>query len=380
MQLNSKLPDTGTNIFTVMSALATEYKAVNLGQGFPDFPMHEELTDLVSKAMKDGYNQYMPMAGLLSLREGIAAKVGDLYGAAVNPDTEITITPGATYAIYTALTAILHPGDEVILFEPSYDSYIPNITINGAVPVSIPLSETDFSIDWSKVKAALSPKTKAILINSPHNPTGTVWSESDIQQLEELVRGTHILIISDEVYEHLIYDGHKHLSLLRYPALRERAFICFSFGKTYHCTGWKLGYCIAPPVLTAEFRKIHQFNAFTTHAPAQVALSDFIRKPVHYLELGTMMQERRDYFLSLMQGSRFAFLPSHGSYFISARYQEISEVQDDIFVQNVTRTAGVALIPLSAFYRQKKSSHIVRFCFAKKKETLERAAERLFRL
>lgn len=380
MHLKSKLPNTGTNIFTTMSALAVEYKAVNLGQGFPDFPMSSALTDLVTSAMKAGHNQYVPMAGLIGLREGIAEKVAHLYGAAVNPDTEITITPGATYAIYTALTAILHPGDEVIVFEPAYDSYIPNIEVNGAKAITIPLRETDFSIDWEKVKAALTSNTRAILINSPHNPTGTVLSELDMQALADLVRGTNMYIISDEVYEHLIYDNKKHESMLRYPALRERSFICFSFGKTYNCTGWKLGYCIAPPILTSEFRKIHQFNAFTCNSPMQVALATFIRQPEHYLQLAALMQERRDYFLNLMQASRFSFLPSHGSYFICADYQNISSETDDQFVQTLTKECGVALIPVSAFYHKKQISHTVRFCFSKKKETLQEAAERLCKL
>ncbi|MFN5335063.1 MAG: methionine aminotransferase [Bacteroidota bacterium] len=380
MQLKSKLPKTGTNIFTIMSALATEYKAVNLGQGFPDFPMNNDLTALVTEAMNTGCNQYVPMAGLMSLREGIAAKAEALYGTIIHSDTEITITPGATYAIYTALTTILHPGDEVIVFEPAYDSYIPNIEVNGAKAVTIPLRETDFSIDWQKVKAAITANTKAILINSPHNPSGTVLSESDMKELMDLVEGTNIYIISDEVYEHLVYDGKKHQSVLRYPALWERSFVCFSFGKTYSCTGWKLGYCIAPATLTAEFRKIHQFNAFTCNSPMQVALANFIRQPDPYLQLGAMMQERRDYFLALMKESRFTFLPSYGSYFVCADYRNISEEQDDQFVQTLTKEAGVALIPISAFYQQKKISHTVRFCFSKKKETLEQAAERLIRL
>ena len=380
MPMISKLPNTGTTIFTVMSALANEYKAVNLGQGFPDFPMNNELTALVTKAMNEGYNQYVPMAGLLSLREGIVVNAENLYGIRLNPDTEITITPGATYAIYTALTTILHPGDEVIVFEPAYDSYIPNIELNGAKAVPIALRETDFSIDWEKVKAALTSRTRAILINSPHNPTGSVLSEEDIRQLHDLVQERDIYIVSDEVYEHLVYDGEQHRSMLRYPALFERSFVCFSFGKTYSCTGWKLGYCMAPAALTSEFRKVHQFNAFTCNSPMQIALSTFIRQPEHYLELGSSMQQRRDYFLELMKGSRFNFMPSHGSYFICANYDDISKEPDDEFVQTLTREAGVALIPLSAFYQQKKVSHTVRFCISKKMETLALAAERLLRL
>jgi methionine aminotransferase len=380
MQLNSKLPKTGTTIFTVMSALAAEYNAVNLGQGFPDFPMDSALTDMVTAAMKAGNNQYVPMAGLMRLREGIAEKVEQLYGAVIHPDTEITITPGATYAIYTALTAILHQGDEVIVFEPAYDSYIPNIEVNGAKAVPLSLKGNDFSIDWQEVRTAITPKTKAIIINSPHNPSGAVLGENDMLELTNIVRGTGIFIISDEVYEHLIFDGHQHNSVLRYPELLQRSFVCFSFGKTYSCTGWKLGYCIAPATLTAEFRKIHQFNAFTCNSPMQFALSEFIRQPEHYLQLGAAMQEKRDYLLNLMKGSRFQFLPSHGSYFICADYSAISEESDDVFVQTLTRQAGVALIPLSSFYGEKRLSNTVRFCFAKKKETLQMAAERLVKL
>jgi methionine aminotransferase len=380
MQINSKLPKTGTTIFTVMSTLAAEHKAVNLGQGFPDFPMNSELTEIVAAAMKTGHNQYVPMAGLMSLREGIAEKVEQLYNAAVNPDTEITITPGATYAIYTALTAILHSGDEVIVFEPAYDSYIPNIEVNGAKAITIALKENDFSIDWQQVRTSVTDKTKAIIINSPHNPSGAVLSEKDIEQLTEIVSGTDIFIISDEVYEHLIFDGYNHCSVLKYPALRERSFVCFSFGKTYSCTGWKLGYCIAPAQLMTEFRKIHQFNAFTCNSPMQFGLAEFIRLPEHYLQLAAVMQEKRDDLLQMMKGSRFHFLPSHGSYFICADYRTISEEPDDIFVQTLTKEAGVALIPVSAFYREKRLCHTVRFCFSKKKETLEMAAERLIKL
>jgi methionine aminotransferase len=380
MQMVSKLPLTGTNIFTVMSALASEYQAVNLGQGFPDFPMNSELTDLVAAAMKDGHNQYVPMAGLMRLREAIAEKAGRLYGANINPESEITITPGATYAIYTALTTLLHQGDEVIVFEPAYDSYIPNIEVNGAKAITVPLHSADYSIDWGKVYQVITERTKAIIINSPHNPTGTILSANDVRQLHELVEKTGIYIVSDEVYEHLIFDGQIHQSILRYPQLLDRSFVCFSFGKTYSCTGWKLGYCIAPARLTAEFRKIHQFNAFTCNSPMQIGLAEFMREPQHYLELGRLMQEKRDYFLQLMKGSRFEFFSSYGSYFVCAGYQHISQEPDDVFVQTLTREAGVALIPLSAFYRDKINSNTVRFCFSKKHETLEKAAERLVKL
>jgi methionine aminotransferase len=295
----------------------------------------------------------------------------------IDPDSQITITPGATYAIYTALTTILHPGDEVIVFEPAYDSYIPNIEANGAIAVTVQLRETDYSIDWGEVNKVISKNTKAILLNSPHNPTGAILTAGDIEHLRELVKQHDLFIISDEVYEHLVFDGHIHHSMLRYPDLLQRSFVCFSFGKTYSCTGWKLGYCIAPSSLMVEFRKIHQFNAFTCNTPAQVGLSAFIRQSQHYLQLGSMIQEKRDYLLELMKGSRFQFIPSFGSYFICAKYEQISDEPDDLFAQRLTRESGVALIPLSAFYKEKKNLHTVRFCFSKKNETLELAAERL---
>jgi len=313
--IQSKLPTVGTTIFTVMSSLAASHKAVNLGQGFPDFPMNETLTNLVSEAMKKGNNQYVHMCGLPLLRERLAEKCAALYNTAINPDTDITITPGGTYAIYTALTTILQPADEVILFEPAYDSYIPNIEINGAIAVPVPLSFPDYKIDWELVKSKLSEKTRAIIINSPHNPTGSVLDENDIAQLKAIVKDTHIIIISDEVYEHLIFDDKPHLSILRYPELFERSFVCFSFGKTYHCTGWKLGYCIAPDALMKEFRKVHQFNCFTCNSPVQYALADFLKNENEYLQLGKMMQQKRDHLAACMKQTGFEALPSYGSYF-----------------------------------------------------------------
>lgn len=375
--ISSKLPNVGTTIFSVMSGLATAHKAINLGQGFPDFPMSAELIELVSKAMRDGYNQYAPMPGWLPLREAIAEKVHYLYGTTVNPDTEITITPGGTYAIYSALTAILHPGDEVILFEPAYDSYIPNIEINGAKAVPISLVYPDYHIDWEKVKAAISPRTKAILINSPHNPTGSVLSEQDIQELRSITAGTSIYIISDEVYEHLIFDDIPHRSVLRYSDLLERSFVCFSFGKVYNCTGWKLGYCIAPAPLMKEFTKVHQFNAFSCFTPTQVALAQYLKNKEAYISLGAMMQKKRDHFVSLMKDTRFDLLDSHGSYFIGARYHRISEEADKDFAIRLTKEYGVATIPVSAFYQSGEDNKVLRFCFAKKEETLEEAVSRL---
>jgi len=378
--IHSKLPNVGTTIFTVMSGLATHHNAVNLGQGFPDFPMNEELTELVNWAMKNNFNQYSPMPGWFPLRETIAEKVEFLYHTRINPDTEITITPGGTYAIYSAFTAILNPGDEVIVFEPAYDSYIPNIEINGAKAITINLVYPDYHIDWAAVKKAITSKTKAIIINSPHNPTGSVITENDIQELRKIVEGTNIFIISDEVYEHLIFDTIPHQSILRYPDLLQRSFVCFSFGKVYNCTGWKLGYCIAPPELTTEFRKVHQFNCFSCHTPSQVALAQFLQNKEAYLSLSSFMQEKRDYFSKLMRDTKFEMLDSHGSYFICAKYDRISDEPDKEFAIRLTKEAGVATIPVSAFYQNGKDDKVLRFCFSKKNETLEKAVEKLVTL
>lgn len=378
--LISKLPQVGTTIFSVMSGLANQHQAINLGQGFPDYEMSEALIRKVYEVMQQGWNQYVPMQGYLPLRESIAEKCADLYGCAVSPDTQITITPGGTYAIYTALTTVLQPGDEVIVFEPAYDSYIPNIEINGAVPVLINLQFPEYKIDWEEVRKKITPKTKMIMLNTPHNPTGAVWSEADMLQLQETVKDTNIIILSDEVYEHLIFDSIPHQSVLRYPQLLERSFVCFSFGKTYHCTGWKLGYCIAAPALMAEFRKVHQFNCFCCHTPSQVALADFIKNKEAYTSLSKFMQQKRDYFISLLQGSRFDLLSSHGSYFICATYQRISDEGDKEFAIRLTREYGVATIPVSSFYKNGTDNKVLRFCFAKKESTLEAAGERLLKV
>lgn len=375
--LLSKLPQVGTTIFATMSALAAKHNAVNLGQGFPDFPMSEELVALVHQAMREQHNQYAPMPGWMPLREAIAEKIQFLYGTAVDPDLSITITPGGTYALYSALTAVLHPGDEVILFEPAYDSYIPNIEVNGAVAVRLPLVYPDYHIDWEAVRAAITPRTRVIFINSPHNPTGAVLGPSDIEALRKIVAGTSILILSDEVYEHLIFDSIPHQSILRYPDLFERSFVCFSFGKVYNCTGWKLGYCVAPAPLMKEFRKIHQFNAFSCFTPTQVALATFLKNRAAYLELSAQMQEKRDYFIQLMQATRFGLLSSFGSYFICATYDQLSQEGDMDFAVRLTKEAGVTTIPVSAFYAAGDDNKVLRFCFAKKKETIEQAVERL---
>lgn len=378
--IQSKLPDVGTTIFTTMSALANEYKAINLGQGFPDYDMPEELMFLVNKAMHDGFNQYVPMQGYLPLREAISKKVFSLYDAPVNPDTDITITPGGTYAIYTALTTVLKPGDEVIVFQPCYDSYAPNIVLNGATPVFVDLSFPDYRIDWEEVKNKITPRTRMIMLNSPHNPTGTVLSPEDLQQLAAIVKDTSMLILSDEVYEHLIFDEIPHQSVLRIPELRERSFVCFSFGKLYHCTGWKLGYCIAPAELMAEFRKVHQFNCFSCHSPSQVALATYLQDVSTYNSLGQMMQEKRDHFARMMSSSKFDPLPSHGSYFQLYRYNRISAENDVEFCKRITKEYGVAAIPVSVFYQQPTDHGVIRFCFAKKETTLEEAASRLQRI
>ena len=376
----SKLPNSATSIFTVMSGLANQFSAINLGQGFPDYQMNEELMNLVSKVMQKGFNQYVPMQGYMPLRESIAEKVDYLYQTKINPDTEITITPGGTYAIYSALTTVLQPGDEVIVFEPAYDSYIPNIEINGAVPVLIDLKFPDYKIDWNEVRGKITDKTRMIMLNSPHNPTGAVLSEADMKELSSIVKDINIFIVSDEVYEHLIFDNIPHQSILRYPDLLERSFVCFSFGKTYNCTGWKLGYCIAPAELMKEFRKVHQFNCFCCHTPSQVALADFLKNKEAYLSLSGFMQKKRDYFIELMKSTKFDLLTSKGSYFICAKYNRISNEADKDFAIRITKEFGVATIPVSPFYNAGTDNKVVRFCFSKKNETLETAVERLTKI
>ena len=375
--IQSKLPQVGTTIFTVMSMLAAQHNAINLGQGFPDFDMPEELVALVCEAMKRGHNQYTHMAGYVPLREAIAEKAEALYNNPVNPDTQITITPGGTYAIYTALTTILQPGDEVILFEPAYDCYIPAIEVNGAKAVTIELIFPEYKIDWQKVKEKITDRTRAIIINTPHNPTGAVLRESDMGFLKSLVQDTNIIIISDEVYEHLIFDGLQHQSILKDPELAARAFACYSFGKVYHCTGWKLGYAIAPKELMTEFRKIHQYNAFSCDTPKQVALAMFLKKRENYLELGAFLQQKRDLFQNLMSATTFRPLPSYGSYFQLYSYAHLSDESEKAFAIQLTKERGVTAVPVSAFYQNEVNNRVLRFCFAKKEETLIAAAERL---
>jgi methionine transaminase len=379
MQIQSKLPNVGTTIFTVMSVLANEHKAINLGQGFPDYAMDEALVEMYHKAMQAGFNQYTHMNGLPLLRERIAEKVSFLYTAAVNPETQITVTPGGTYAIYTALTTILQPGDEVIVFEPAYDCYIPTIELNGALAITIPLRFPDYSIDWDAVREKISERTKCIMINSPHNPTGAVLSANDMVQLKSIVLNKNIFVLSDEVYEHLIFGDKKHESILAHADLMQQSFVTFSFGKVYNCTGWKLGYCIAPPDLMKEFRKIHQFNCFTCNTPAQVAIADYITHQNAYLQLGAALEKRKLFFEDVMKQTQFRLLPTYGSYFQCATYEAMSDETDRDFAIRLVKEVGVATIPVSAFYKNGKDDKVLRFCFAKKQETIEQAVEKLIK-
>lgn len=380
LQLTDKLPNVGTTIFTVMSVLASELKAINLGQGFPDFEMSETLTGLVCKAMRDGHNQYAHMNGYMPLREAIAEKIHFLYNTEVNPDTEITVTAGGTYGLFTAMATVLHPGDEVIVFEPAYDCYIPTIELLGAKAVRIPLIFPSYSVNWPKVKESITPRTKAIIINTPHNPTGTILSAADMQQLQEVTRGTDIIIISDEVYEHTVIDGERHESILRYPELLQRSFVSFSFGKNYHCTGWKIGYSVAAAPLMKAFRKVHQFNCFSCDTPKQVALAEYLKDRDAYLQLSSFMQYKRDLLQNLMKQTRFVPMPSKGSFFQCYSYKNISDEGESQFAQRLVREHGVAVIPLSAFYQDDVNNSVVRFCFVKQDSTLERAVERLVHL
>ena len=378
MQIRTKLPKVGTTIFTVMSQLATQHKAINLGQGFPDFDGPQALRDALALAMNSGRNQYAPMTGVPKLREQIALKTEKLYGRKVSADTEVTVTSGATEALFAAIAAVVHAGEEVIVLDPCYDSYEPAIELAGARAVHVPLTLPDFSVDWSRVKAAIKPQTRMILINSPHNPTGAVLSSRDLDTLAELVRGTEIFVLSDEVYEHIIFDGQSHQSVLRHAELAARSFVVSSFGKTYHCTGWKVGYCIAPPPLSAEFRKVHQYLTFCTFSPAQWAFADVLEAdPQHYLDLPRFYQAKRDRFRELLARSKFKLQAVGGAYFQLVDYSAISDKDDLNFCEWLVREAGVAAIPVSAFYESPPESRLIRFCFAKSDETLVAAAERL---
>ncbi|TXF90116.1 aminotransferase class I/II-fold pyridoxal phosphate-dependent enzyme [Neolewinella aurantiaca] len=377
MQLRSKLPHIPTTIFTVMSRLAAECGAINLSQGSPDFEVDQELKDLVNHYVQAGYNQYAPMTGVKALREAIAAKKQRLYGCHLDPDTEITVTNGATEAIFSAISSLVHPGDEVIVFEPAYDNYVPTIRLNGGVVIPLRLKSPDYRIDWDEVRSSLSPSTRMIMINTPHNPSGTSLRPEDMAALQEIVADSNILILSDEVYQHLVYDGRQHESILRYPELYRRAIVTMSFGKTFHATGWRAGYAIAPPEITAEIRKVHQFNTFSINRPLQHALADYLAEPAHYLSLPGFFQRKRDLFLSAMAGTPFEFLDCAGTYFALASYQRISEKGDQEFARWLTREKGVAVIPISSFYTDGTDERIVRFCFAKTDEALLAAAEKL---
>ena len=378
-QPQTKLPKVGTTIFTVMSQLAAEHGAVNLGQGFPDFAVPQRLVDELDAAMRAGHNQYAPMTGVAPLRQAIAEKVLRCYGREVNPDTEITVTSGATEALFNAIHAVVRPGEEVIVLDPAYDSYEPAIDLAGARAVHVPLDPQTFAVDWDRVRAAVTPKTRLLIVNSPHNPSGAMFDDADIRALAALLEGTGIYLISDEVYEHIVFDGRRHESILRYPELAARAFVVSSFGKTYHCTGWKIGYAIAPPALSAEFRKVHQYNVFCTFAPAQHAFAAMIRQePEHYEQLGAFYQDKRDRFREQLLGTKFKPLPVPGGYFQLVDYSAVSDLPDAEFVKWLTVEHGVTAIPLSPFYETPPAGQrLARLCFAKNEATLDAAIARL---
>jgi methionine aminotransferase len=380
--LKSRLPAVGTTIFTTMSSLASEHGAVNLGQGYPDFECDPALVGMVSEAMRAGHNQYPMMTGAPPLRAAVAAKIGKLYGASYDPLTEITVTAGATQALTTAILCSVHPGDEVIVIEPAYDSYLPAIELAGgiAVTVSMQIGEHGYTVPWDKVAAALTPRTRLIMINSPHNPTGSILRRADLDALAAIVDGTDVLVLSDEVYEHMVYNGERHASVCSHPVLAERAFVVSSFGKTYHVTGWKVGYVAAPAALSAEFRKVHQFNVFTVNTPMQHGIASYMADPAPYLGLPDFYQRKRDLFRAGLAGTRFTLLPADGTYFQCVRYDAISSSGEAEFAKWLTTEIKVAAIPVSAFYRAGQESSIVRFCFGKKEETLQLALERLARL
>jgi methionine aminotransferase len=380
--LQSRLPAVGTTVFTLMSALANRHGAVNLGQGFPDFGCDPRLLDAVDAAMRANHNQYAPMTGIAPLRDAIAAKVAALYGHAYDADSEITVTAGATQGIITAILCAVHPGDEVIVIEPCYDSYQPAIVLAGGVPVPVPmrLGVDGYSVPWDAVAAAVTPRTRMIVVNTPHNPTGSILRQADLDALADIVAGSDILILSDEVYEHMVYDGQPHASVSRHPVLAERAFVVSSFGKTYHVTGWKVGYVAAPAALTAEFRKVHQYNVFSVNTPVQYGLAEYMRDPAPWRDLPAFYQRKRDLVRAGLAQTRFSLLPADGTYFQCVRYDGISDLSESEFAQWLTSEIKVAAIPVSAFYSQPTESRIVRFCFAKQDETLQLALERLAKI
>ncbi|WP_448699471.1 methionine aminotransferase [Mucilaginibacter sp. AW1-3] len=380
IRITSKLPQTGTTIFTTMSALAAEVGAINLSQGFPDYDCSPVLVDLVHRAMKNGHNQYAPMAGLMSLREQISMKTENLYGACYNPESEITITAGGTQAIFTAICATIQPNDEVIVFEPAYDAYAPAIKLMGGVVKSLELSPPDYRIPWNMVRRLVTNKTRMIILNSPHNPTATVLQQQDIDELTGIVKDSDILILSDEVYEHLVFDGDEHRSMARYEELQKRSFIAASFGKLFHNTGWKMGYCLAPAFLMQEFRKVHQFLVFSVNSPMQYAIAEYLKDESVYLDLPGFFQQKRDHFRNALAQTRFELLPCAGTYFQSVKYDRISDEKDSDFALRITKQFGVASIPTSAFYTRGTDHHVLRFCFAKKQETLDHAVEKLLKI
>jgi len=380
VRITSKLPQTGTTIFTVMSALAAEVGAINLSQGFPDYDCSPVLIDLVHRAMKDGHNQYAPMAGLMSLREQISMKAEKLYGAQYNPDTEVTITAGGTQAIFTAICAAIQPNDEVIVFEPAYDAYAPAIKMMGGMVKSLELSPPDYRIPWDMVRRLVTNKTRMIILNSPHNPTAAILQQQDIDELTSIVKNSDILILSDEVYEHLVFDDDIHRSMAHYAPLRERSFIAASFGKLFHNTGWKMGYCLAPAYLMQEFRKVHQFLVFSVNSPMQYAIAEYLKDDSVYLDLPNFFQQKRDHFREALALTKFELLPCAGTYFQSVRYNRISDEKDTDLALRLTREFGVASIPTSAFYTRGTDHKVLRFCFAKKQETLDRAVEKLLKI
>lgn len=380
MQHISKLPEVGTTIFSVMSGLAKKYNAINLSQGFPDFGSDQKLIDFVSKAMNSGYNQYAPMAGNLELRSAISKKMDALYSAGYHPEHEITITAGATQAISTIISAFIKPNDEVLIFKPAYDSYEPGIRLNGGKAIPIQLQAPDFSVDWNVVKQKINGRTKMIIINTPHNPSGTIFSKEDMLQLQDITRNTDIVVLSDEVYEHMIYDGEKHQSACMFPDLKSRSFVVASFCKTFHNTGWRIGYCCAPKVLMNLFRQVHQFSVFCVHHPTQKGIADYMKEPKHYMELPVFYQKKRDLFLNLIKDSRFTFTPSKGTYFQVLDYSKITKEYDVDFAKRLTKELGIASIPLSVFNENNLDNHVLRFCFAKTDDTLKRAADILNRI
>lgn len=373
--LSSKQPKVGTTIFSIMSALAQEHGALNLAQGFPDFACSPKLIELVGHYMRSGLNQYAPMPGVLALREKIAQKTQDLYSATYHPETEVTVTPGGTLAIYAAISAVVREGDEVIILEPAYDSYLPAVELNGGRPVFAELKFPNYTVDWDEVRKLITFKTRMIIINTPNNPTGTAFSALDMQKLQKLTENSDIIILSDEVYEHILFEGLEHQSVARYPKLAERSFIISSFGKTYHNTGWKMGYCLAPANLTKEFRKIYQFMAFSANTPIQYALADFMDEKEEYLKLSTFYQAKRDLFQKALKGSKWKVLPCQGSYFQLLGYEKITHEGDQDYARRLVKEHKIAAIPPSSFYRKAKDNHVLRFCFAKEDETLLRAAE-----